>query len=58
MSAAHAHLDRIIEWAERVQPRQLFFTHMTGLIDYDTWNTETPEGMECAWDGQVIEIPL
>ena len=55
---SHAHLDRIIEWAERVQPRQLFFTHMTGLMDYHSWNAQTPKNMNCAHDGQVLEIPL
>ena len=55
---AHAHLDKIIEWANIVQPRQLFFTHMTGLIDYHTWNAETPDNMACAYDGQVLEVPL
>ncbi len=55
---AHAHLDKVIEWAEIVQPRQLYFTHMTGLMDYHTWNAETPAGMACAYDGQVLEVPL
>ena len=55
---AHAHLDKVIEWAEVVQPRQLYFTHMTGLMDYHTWNAETPADMTCAYDGQVLEVPL
>ncbi|MGB0785372.1 MAG: MBL fold metallo-hydrolase [Alphaproteobacteria bacterium] len=53
----HASLDQIIKWAEVVQPRRLLFTHMTGLIDYDKWNAETPSNMECAYDGQVLELP-
>ena len=55
---AHAHLEKVIEWAEIVQPRQLYFTHMTGLMDYHTWNAETPDNMACAYDGMVLDIPL
>lgn len=55
---AHAHLDKVLEWAEIVQPRQLYFTHMTGLMDYHTWNAETPENMECAYDGLVLNVPV
>ena len=55
---AHAHLAKVIEWAEIVQPQRLYFTHMTGLMDYQTWNAETPEGMECAYDGLVLDLPI
>ncbi len=54
----HAHLDKVLTWAEYVQPRHLFLTHMTGLIDYDTWNAELPDRINCAYDGQVLKIPL
>ena len=53
---SHAHLQQVINWAEIVQPRQLYFTHMTGLMDYHIWNAETPENMACAWDGQVLKV--
>ena len=53
---AHAHLQQVMDWAEIVQPRQIYFTHMTGMMDYHTWNAETPANMECAWDGQVISV--
>ncbi len=54
----HAHLNKVLTWAEQVQPRHVFLTHMTGLIDYDTWNTQMPDHINCAYDGQVLEIPF
>ena len=55
---AHAHLDRVMTWAEIVQPRQLFLTHMTGLMDYHSLNAEMPDHMACAYDGLVLDIPM
>ena len=55
---AHAHLDKILGWAARVQPRRLFFTHMTGMMDYYSCNAETPANVACAYDGQVLTFPL
>ena len=55
---AHASLNRVLQWAYVVQPRQLYLTHLTGLADYRTWNRETPDFVACAYDGLVFHVPL
>ena len=54
----HAHLDKVLTWVDLVQPNQVFLTHMTGAIDYDTWNAEMPDHVRCAYDGQVLKVPF
>ena len=52
----HAHLDKTLEWIERVKPRKAYLTHMSHLLDYDTLLSKLPEGVEPAYDGLVIEV--
>jgi len=54
---SHAHLAQTLEWVERVGPRQAYLTHMNHEVDYATWCAATPEGVEPAYDGLVIELP-
>jgi phosphoribosyl 1,2-cyclic phosphate phosphodiesterase len=52
---AHAHLDLVLEWIARVQPRRAFLTHLNLSMDYRTLLNALPEGVEPAYDGKVVE---
>lgn len=52
----HAHLERTLEWIERLKPRRAILTHMTWDMDYATLKSQLPEGVEPAYDGMVIDI--
>ena len=54
----HAHVDKALEWIERVAPRRAFLTHMGPRLDYDTLNARLPVGVEPAYDGLEIEAIL
>lgn len=51
----HAHLDRALEWIERVGPKRAVLTNMHVDLDYETLKRELPAGVEPAYDGMVIE---
>jgi len=52
----HAHLERALEWIERVAPASAILTNMHVDLDYETLKAELPTGVEPAYDGMVIEI--
>lgn len=52
----HAHLDKVLHWIDRVQPRQAFLTHMTPSLDYDVLCNILPPHVRPAHDGLVIAI--
>ena len=54
--ATHSHLDRTLEWIERVRPKRAVLTHMSHGMDYATLLAELPSGVEPAYDGMVIEL--
>ncbi len=51
----HAHLDKVLEWAERVRPQRVYLTHMTVTLDYETLIKRLPPQIIPAYDGLVIE---
>jgi len=51
----HAHLDRALEWIERVNPARAILTNMHVDLDYETLKAELPDGVVPAYDGMVIE---
>lgn len=53
--ATHAHLDRTLEWIERVRPERAFLTHMSAFMDYDTLCAKLPAHVRPCYDGLVIE---
>ncbi len=53
---SHAHLDRALDWIERVAPEKAYLTHMNHQMDYDTLMARLPPGVEPAYDGLVIEL--
>lgn len=54
----HAHLERTLEWIERVQPRRAVLTNMHIDLDYEALRAKLPDGVEPAYDGMVIESEL
>lgn len=52
----HATLKRVYELNERVQAEQVYLTHLTQLMDYQTLKRELKDGYEPAYDGLRITI--
>jgi phosphoribosyl 1,2-cyclic phosphate phosphodiesterase len=40
----------------QIRPQRTLFTHLTHDLDYAATNAELPDGVELAYDGQVIEL--
>lgn len=52
---AHANLEEILSWVERVGPARVYLTHMDHTVDYATLKAQLPRGVEPAYDGLEIE---
>lgn len=55
---SHFSLGEALDWIERLEPGRAVLTHMHTPLDYATVAAETPDGIEPAYDGMVLEIPL
>jgi phosphoribosyl 1,2-cyclic phosphate phosphodiesterase len=51
----HAHLDRALEWIERIGPQRAFLTNLHVDMDYDVLDRQTPAHVRPCHDGLVIE---
>ena len=54
----HAHLDRALEWIEKVAPRRAVLTNMHIDLDYATVAAETPDHITPAFDGMVLRYEI
>lgn len=54
--ATHAHLEKVLEWVAEFKPKQTYFTHMSILFDYDEAMRDTPDHVEPAYDGLIINV--
>ena len=52
----HAHLAMTLDWIARAQPDRAVITNMHLDMDYATLRGELPQGVEPAYDGQVITL--
>ena len=52
----HAHLDRALEWIERIAPKRAFLTNLHVDMDYAELDRLTPAHVQPCHDGLVIEI--
>ena len=52
----HAHLERTLDWIERVQPAQAYLTHMNGDMDYQELLRTLPSGVAPAYDGLKFDF--
>ncbi|MCP9318415.1 MBL fold metallo-hydrolase [Acetobacter persici] len=55
--SAHAWLERVLEWKERVQPRRLILTHLGPDMDWAWMRNTLPAGVEAAYDGLSFTLP-
>lgn len=54
----HFHLERTLEWIEKMRPRRAVLTNMHIDLDYATLESETPDHITPAYDGMVIRYPV
>ncbi|SMX43178.1 MBL fold metallo-hydrolase [Actibacterium lipolyticum] len=54
----HLHLDKALEWIERVGPKRAILTNMHIDLDYATVEAETPNHIAPAYDGLTITYEL
>ena len=52
----HAHLDRALEWIERIRPARAFLTNLHVDMDYAEVDRLTPSHVHPCRDGLVIEL--
>ncbi len=52
----HFSLDEAVAVAERLRPKETYFTHVSHELDYDQTNKKLPTGMQLAYDGQRISL--
>jgi phosphoribosyl 1,2-cyclic phosphate phosphodiesterase len=55
---SHLSLQQAMDWIEKIGPRRAILTHMHIPLDYDTVCRETPDHIEPAYDGMVIEVSV
>ena len=55
--ATHAHVDKALDWIERIKPKRAVITHMGSRLDYQTLVARLPENVIPAHDGLVLEVP-
>jgi len=55
---SHFSISEAIEVARQLQVPRTLLTHLTHDIDYPRHSAELPEGVEFAYDGQVLTVPL
>lgn len=53
----HSHLDRALEWIEKMAPKRAVLTDMHIDLDYQTLMDETPPHIEPAYDGMRMSLP-
>ena len=51
----HLWVDKALEYVDVLKPRRTFFTHMAHDIKHERDSKRLPEGVEFAYDGQVVE---
>jgi len=54
----HANLEQTLRWIDRVKPRRAILTNMHIDLDFNQLASELPPGVEPAYDGISLELPL
>ena len=52
----HINVDTALEWIERVNPEQAYFTHMGSRMDYDTLCRTLPANIRPVYDGMEFDV--
>ena len=53
----HFHLERALQWIERMNPQRAVLTNLHIDMDYSRLDAETPAHVSPAHDGMIIELP-
>lgn len=53
---SHFSLEQSLDWIAKLNPKRAILTHMHIPLDYETVSAQTPDHVEPAYDGMVIEI--
>ncbi len=53
---SHAHLEKTLDWIGEMAPRRAILTNMHIDLDYETVRAETPDHVEPAYDGMIVEF--
>lgn len=53
----HCHVDKVLAWIDRVQPRRTVLTHLGADLDYDDLSRRLPDKVIVAFDGMTLEAP-
>jgi phosphoribosyl 1,2-cyclic phosphate phosphodiesterase len=54
----HAHVERTLEWIERLRPKLALLTNMHIDLDYASLKARLPAGVEPAYDGWAGDYPI
>ena len=54
----HFHLERSLEWIDRIAPKRAVLTNMHNDLDYAALEAETPDHITPAYDGMTIEYEV
>ncbi len=54
----HANVATALEWIARVKPGRAVLTNLHMDLDYEMLRRELPAGVEPAYDGMVLEVPV
>jgi phosphoribosyl 1,2-cyclic phosphate phosphodiesterase len=54
----HANVETALEWIARVRPKRAVLTNLHMDIDYEQLKAELPKGVEPAYDGMTLTVPL
>jgi phosphoribosyl 1,2-cyclic phosphate phosphodiesterase len=54
----HIHLEKALQWVERLKPKRTILTNLHIDLDYERLKSELPNGVEPAFDGLEAEISL
>jgi len=54
----HSHLEKTLDWIDRVKPERAILTNLHQDMDYDTLKAQLPAGVEPAYDQLEVETLL
>jgi phosphoribosyl 1,2-cyclic phosphate phosphodiesterase len=54
MKLTHAHLELVLGWIKKIEPKQTLLTHMGTTMDYDTLLRTLPKNVRPAYDQMII----
>ncbi|TMJ17183.1 MAG: MBL fold metallo-hydrolase [Alphaproteobacteria bacterium] len=52
----HPHLQQVLAWVKELSPARTLLTHLDNSMDYDTLVAELPDGVEPAYDNQIVAL--